>query len=207
MGKLEDIQTLRRLLKEYRLPVSPILEYAIKNIEDEAGLADATHTPDDSDVISVQRKASREIAPEVDKSVSDNNDEQSAAIEYEGILMTKVADKSFMERGMTIPSVYHHAFYRACGKILTPGQSIKVWLVYDNETYGVSLINVSFSSERSETLQLLWRGNPKISEALQKNYPELYKQLSEKNHDFKEIKFDVCNTTTPRTFILRERID
>ena len=30
MSKLEDLHTLQRLLKEFEFPVSPILEYAIK---------------------------------------------------------------------------------------------------------------------------------------------------------------------------------
>lgn len=33
MSKLDDLHTLKRLLKEFELPVSPILEYAIKEIE------------------------------------------------------------------------------------------------------------------------------------------------------------------------------
>jgi len=35
MSKLEDLHTLVRLLAEFELPVSPILEYAIKNKEEE----------------------------------------------------------------------------------------------------------------------------------------------------------------------------
>lgn len=35
MSKLDDLQTLVRLLKEFEFPVSPILEYAIKEKEDE----------------------------------------------------------------------------------------------------------------------------------------------------------------------------
>lgn len=35
MSKLEDLHTLVRLLKEFEFPVSPILEYAIKEKEDE----------------------------------------------------------------------------------------------------------------------------------------------------------------------------
>lgn len=30
MGKIDDLHTLMRLLKEFDLPVSPIVEYAIK---------------------------------------------------------------------------------------------------------------------------------------------------------------------------------
>lgn len=35
MGSLEDLHTLIRLLRKYELPVSPILEYAIKEKEEE----------------------------------------------------------------------------------------------------------------------------------------------------------------------------
>ncbi len=37
MGKLDDLHTLVRLLKEFNLPVSPILEYAIKEKMDSLG--------------------------------------------------------------------------------------------------------------------------------------------------------------------------
>lgn len=42
MGSLDDLHTLIRLLKKYELPVSPILEYAIKEKE-EALCAEKTH--------------------------------------------------------------------------------------------------------------------------------------------------------------------
>lgn len=35
MNTLEDLHTLKRLLYEFEFPVSPILEYAIKNKEEE----------------------------------------------------------------------------------------------------------------------------------------------------------------------------
>lgn len=35
MSKLDDLHTLQRLLKEFEFPVSPILEYAIKEKEEE----------------------------------------------------------------------------------------------------------------------------------------------------------------------------
>ena len=37
MGKIDDLHTLMRLLKEFDLPVSPILEYAIKEKMDSLG--------------------------------------------------------------------------------------------------------------------------------------------------------------------------
>lgn len=43
MGKIEDLYTLVRLLKEFDLPVSPILEYAIKEKMDSLGGALANH--------------------------------------------------------------------------------------------------------------------------------------------------------------------
>lgn len=43
MSKLDDLHTLVRLLNEFELPVSPILEYAIKNKEEE--LSNAPQEP------------------------------------------------------------------------------------------------------------------------------------------------------------------
>jgi len=40
MNKLEDLQTLMRLLKEFEFPVSPILEYAIKEKMEQLSSAD-----------------------------------------------------------------------------------------------------------------------------------------------------------------------
>lgn len=43
MGRIEDLYTLVRLLKEFDLPVSPILEYAIKEKMDSLGGTFANH--------------------------------------------------------------------------------------------------------------------------------------------------------------------
>lgn len=40
MSKLDDLHTLQRLLKEFEFPVSPILEYAIKEKEEELCVKD-----------------------------------------------------------------------------------------------------------------------------------------------------------------------
>lgn len=47
MGKLEDLRTLVRLLKEFELPMSPILEYAIREKE-ESLLSGVGETASDS---------------------------------------------------------------------------------------------------------------------------------------------------------------
>lgn len=44
MGRIEDLYTLVRLLKEFNLPVSPILEYAIKSKEEELIQAATEHS-------------------------------------------------------------------------------------------------------------------------------------------------------------------
>ena len=48
MSKLEDLHTLVRLLKEFEFPVSPILEYAIKEKEEELCADSPTVVIDDS---------------------------------------------------------------------------------------------------------------------------------------------------------------
>lgn len=45
MNKLDDLHTLLRLLNEFELPVSPILEYAIKNKEEELMNAPQEESP------------------------------------------------------------------------------------------------------------------------------------------------------------------
>lgn len=47
MSKLDDLQTLKRLLKDFKFPVSPILEYAIK--EKEAELCAECHSVNKED--------------------------------------------------------------------------------------------------------------------------------------------------------------
>ena len=51
MNKLDDLYTLARLLKEFEFPVSPILEYAIKEKEGELRAESTVVVKDDSDII------------------------------------------------------------------------------------------------------------------------------------------------------------
>lgn len=48
MGNLEDLQTLIRLLKKYELPVSPILEYAIREKEEALCIDDSVNDSEGS---------------------------------------------------------------------------------------------------------------------------------------------------------------
>ena len=54
MGKLDDLHTLVKLLNAFELPVSPILEYAIKEKEEEliqAGHTEEFKSSDTSDIL------------------------------------------------------------------------------------------------------------------------------------------------------------
>ena len=57
MGKLEDLHTLVRLLKEFELPMSPILEYAIREKE-ESLLSEVGETASDSSLYADERPVS-----------------------------------------------------------------------------------------------------------------------------------------------------
>lgn len=59
MGKLEDLHTLVRLLKEFELPMSPILEYAIREKE-ESLLSEVGETASDSSLYADERPVSPE---------------------------------------------------------------------------------------------------------------------------------------------------
>ena len=61
MSKLDDLYTLVRLLKEFELPVSPILEYAIKEKEEELRAG-----PDKSDY---DEPVNIEIRPVVERAI------------------------------------------------------------------------------------------------------------------------------------------
>lgn len=51
MSKLKDLHTLVRLLKEFEYPVSPILEYAIKEKEEKLCEEDASVGVEDSCIV------------------------------------------------------------------------------------------------------------------------------------------------------------
>ena len=52
MNKLDDLHTLKRLLMEFELPVSPILEYAIKEIESKLCVDESfANSDDDTSVV------------------------------------------------------------------------------------------------------------------------------------------------------------
>ena len=75
MNRLEDLQTLIRLLNEFELPISPVLEYAIKEKEEELRLKEglsivreSTQTIDDQyslqDTDSIKEEFSRYLYKE-----------------------------------------------------------------------------------------------------------------------------------------------
>lgn len=81
MSKLADLNTLVRLLKEFELPVSPILEYAI-NEKFEAYQCEDNNTEYKESSVEIEEKSSLEIPEEV-QNVEGGSDDISESVDIE----------------------------------------------------------------------------------------------------------------------------
>lgn len=157
MNSLSDLQTLKKLLREFNLPVSPILEYAIQEKED---ILKADQTQESlADLDNVDSRCLEDIdhdQPIVDVSCEMN---QCSIEPSGGLLFVKGVDYSLLKYGTTIPLDACPILSRVFGPKLYKGCHIDVSIIIEGISYNGYVVQNNLADRDVYQIYLSGREN------------------------------------------------
>lgn len=201
MNTIEDLHTLVRLLAEFELPVSPILEYAIKNKEEELVASkeyiqergsstnkvefsnnNITKNTDDKFFYHDSKKTTKRTSL-----MNPSNDGHKIQYIDGPWLFKKQVDKSVLKQGLVIRSDKQDDFFNAMGHRMEPRTSENLFFMVGDDKYEVKIL---YSQKSSGSKQLSVYYGEDLQRRFQKEFPKSYRSIMAKRENM-EIKHGV----------------
>lgn len=194
MKSVEELKLILTLIQKYELPLSPILEYAIKE-KCEAfekygnGLGDSITIKEA--VMSIQHDSfcenNHERKDYNQSFVRENNveiDRQNLTMVREGlyddddnsvVVFTHAVDWSPFEYGFAINRKYHDRIFQHFGYYIERGSGVPVNILFKGKTFEASITNEDSKSQKGDAIRLLYSGKyDTLGSYLKKVVPDIY---------------------------------
>lgn len=161
MTPKDELELILKLIRKYDLPLSPILEYAIREKSD--ALADY---------------------PILCESTTEDEATNCINKQDSNIILIHPVDWSSFEYGFTIDNKFHEAIFAAVGKYIPRGSGVDVKIIFQGKVLDAKITNANCQGRNGDTIRLLYKGKSNtLGSYLKEILPEIYNYIKA----FKEV--------------------